>query len=116
MKIILPPETPLWMVNIAKQIEQNFVDAYPKYPVRLPSFQSVDLPDPKKYPNSMIWVSDLNSSAYSNGINWLSSGVAPITSPGVPMIISDTDPALSGTYVWIQTGLPDGTYSVWVNE
>lgn len=70
MAITLPSGAPNWLREVTKQIEAQFVERYPTIPVKLPAFQSTNLPDPAKYKAALIWVDDLNVPAVSTGSAW----------------------------------------------
>ena len=74
--IILPLNTPENIRSIATQLDDGKADRFPKNPVNIPAYRSdgvnqkAGLPDPKKYPYSLIFVPDLSKLAVSDGENW----------------------------------------------
>lgn len=73
MKILLPAGAPSWLVNVLGEIEQMFLPVTPTQPIKLKSYDSssaAGLPDPTKWSNSIIWISNLNTAAISNGVHW----------------------------------------------
>ena len=56
--------------QLERLIEQSFVKAFPKLPVRLPQFASTSLPDPAKYAGCLIYCPDTTQVRVSNGAAW----------------------------------------------
>lgn len=57
--------------QLARLIEQDFVSAAPRKPVRLPDFASTDLPAPADWRGSLIYVPDKSCAAVSTGAVWV---------------------------------------------
>lgn len=77
MALIIPPGTDKNIVDIFNQVDRDKADKAPRIPVGLPQFTSTGpnpqkdgLPNASKYIGCLIWVSDLNKLAYSDGSFW----------------------------------------------
>lgn len=55
---------------LAREVERQCVPVFPDAPVRLPVFTSATLPSAADYAHGLVWVSDLDTLAASNGTQW----------------------------------------------
>lgn len=65
-----PAGAPPWFPEVLLNISQRFLEKFPSTPVQLASFPSTDLPDAVKYRGCLIYVSDTNFIAMSDGAFW----------------------------------------------
>lgn len=72
MNITIPSGAPPWFSSMARQLETMFVQTQPKNPIRLPYFNADKLPAADKYKGHIVYVTDLETIAVSNGVAWFS--------------------------------------------
>lgn len=70
MKLSVAPGSPSSVVALARDVERQCVPVYPDAPIRLPVFPSTALPSAATYAHGLVWVSDLETLAASDGANW----------------------------------------------
>lgn len=56
--------------QLQRLIEQFFVSLTPKKPIRLPTFDSGDLPDPADWRSCIIYATDTDKVMFSDGSAW----------------------------------------------
>lgn len=74
----VPAGSPLFLTTFAKSVDETYVARQPTAPIKLPGFKSTDLPLASRFVGCLIWISNLNVPAFSDGTNWypLSHGAA----------------------------------------
>lgn len=69
--ILNPAGAPQWLTSVLRDIERSYAPLFPKTPLRLASYLSTSLPNASDYPQGLIWISNLNTVAISNGTQWI---------------------------------------------
>ena len=76
MTVKVPPNTDSVVTDLVRQLDYNKAEQFPKGPVNLPQYTSNaignqgGLPSANKHPYTLIWVTDKNTAALSNGTYW----------------------------------------------
>lgn len=72
MSIKIPGDAPSWLRDFARSIQNERREIF-TFPPRVPGFEVANLPDPAKYTQGLIYVSDETGGAtmaFSDGTNW----------------------------------------------
>jgi hypothetical protein len=81
--VTVPRDAPAWAQQLADDVSRELRVRAKGLPVVLASFVKTDLPDPARWANSWIYVSNATGGAvpaFSNGTNWLRSDTSAIIS------------------------------------